>query len=170
MSSRPLPQAAENIRTVARLEQEFLERRTTLERIADAIGAFVGTMAFVSIHLALFAFWVTANLGLIPHVKPFDPFPFLLLGMAVSIEGVLLTTFVLMKQNRMSKRADERNQLNLQIDLLAEREITKMLQMLAAICDRLGLEQHAREDEVTELSQHTAVDELARELREKLPD
>jgi len=83
---------------------------------------------------------------------------------------VLLTTFVLMKQNRMSRRTEHRNQLNLQIDLLAEKEITKILQMLRAMCDHMGLQEQAAEPELKEMSQKTEVDQLARDLREKMPE
>src|SRR5947209_13905249 len=127
-------------------------------------------MTFVLIHSFLFIGWFVINLSVIPWIPAFDPYPFMFLSMFVSIEGVLLTTFVLMKQNRMSKRADARNQLNLQVDLLSEKEVTKILQMLRTVCDHLGLEQQADEPEVRELSQHTAVETLAKELREKIPD
>lgn len=90
--------------------------------------------------------------------------------MSVSLEGVLLTTFVLMKQNRMSKRSEIRNQLNLQIDLLAEREATKMLQMLRAICDHMGLEGESQQPEVKQLAEDTSVDVLAHELKKKMPE
>jgi uncharacterized membrane protein len=96
--AHPLPSAQQNIETVARLEQEFLEERTPVERIGDAIGSFVGTMWFVIIHLAWFLFWFLANAGKIPGVPLFDPYPFVFLSMAVSVEGVLLTTFVLMNR------------------------------------------------------------------------
>jgi hypothetical protein len=89
-----------------RLEQEFLEREDPVEWIGDAIGSFVGTLWFIIIHLAWFLFWFLANAGKIPGVPLFDPYPFVFLSMAVSVEGVLLTTFVSMRQNRMAKRAD----------------------------------------------------------------
>ncbi len=165
-----MPTALENIETVARLEQEFLERRTLIDRVGDAVGAFVGTMTFVVLHVVIFFVWIAVNLRLIPGIPAFDPYPFLLLGMVVSIEGVLLTTFVLMKQSRMSLRADRRNQLNLQIDMLSEREITKMLQMLTQMCAQMGLQETAYDQEVRELSENTAVDMLADELNKKIPD
>src|SRR4051794_2595601 len=138
MRKHPLPSAQHNIETVARLEQEALEQRTLVERIGDAIGSFVGTMTFVLIHMAWFTFWFLANAGKIPGIRPFDPYPFIFLSMAVSVEGVLLTTFVLMKQNRMAKRADLRNQLNLQVDLLSEKEVTKILQLVRSMADHMG--------------------------------
>ena len=170
MRPRPLPTAIENIETIAKFEEECLNERSRFERIADAIGAFVGTIAFVVLHVVLFTFWILINTRLIPGLPALDPYPFLFLSMAVSLEGVLLTTFVLMKQNRMSKRSETRNHLNLQIDLLAEREATKMLQMLRAICDHIGLEHEAQHPEIKQLAQDTAVDVLAQELRKKMPD
>lgn len=168
--NRPLPTALENIETIARLEQQFLEERTFVDRVGDTVGSFVGTMTFVLLHATWFITWFAINLKLIPGVPAFDPYPFILLSVAVSCEGVLLTTFVLMKQNRMSKRADQRNQLNLQVDMLSEREITKILQMLTAISARLGLHETASEPEVRQLSQETAVDLLAQELKKQIPD
>jgi uncharacterized membrane protein len=90
--------------------------------------------------------------------------------MIVSLEGVLLSTFVLIKQNRMSKRADQRNHLNLQIDLLAEKEVTKMLQMQTKLCEHLGLADIGEDPEAKELSENTVVDTLAEELKRRLPD
>ena len=170
MRAHPLPSAQKNIETVARLEQQFLEERTLVDRIGDSIGSFVGTMWFVLIHVTWFSFWFVVNSGKMPGIRPFDPYPFIFLSMAVSVEGVLLTTFVLMKQNRMAKRADLRNQLNLQVDLLSEKEVTKILQMLRTMADHMGLQQQAEEPEVRELSQNTAVETLANELRNKIPE
>lgn len=170
MRTQPLSTALQNIDAIARLEQDFLEQRTFMNRVGDAIGAFVGTMTFVVIHVVALFVWIVWNLAPIPDVHPFDPFPFMLLAMVVSIEGVLLTTFVLMKQNRMSKRADQRNQLNLQIDMLSEREVTKILQMLTRVCDHMGLQDVTREPELRQLSQDTSIDLLAQELKKKMPE
>ena len=173
MSQRSLsaPHAAqENINAIARLESEFLERRTHSERAADAIAGFAGSVTFVVLHFVWFAVWITINTGHVPGIKPFDPYPFILLSLAVSCEGVLLSTFVLMKQNRMMLRADQRAHLDLQVNLLAEKEITKMLQMQRQVCEKLGCIEAAEEPETVELSQITAVDDLAHQLEEKLPD
>jgi uncharacterized membrane protein len=80
-----------------------------------------------------------------------------------------LSTFVLIKQNRMSQRADQRAHLDLQINLLSEREVTKILQLQRLICERLQIEDAMRDPETIELSHVTAVDNLARELDEKMP-
>jgi uncharacterized membrane protein len=159
--------SAENITTVAKLEARFLEERTTVERIGDAIGSFAGSMSFVVLHVAAFAFWFVVNTKLLPGIRAFDPYPFILLSMAVSVEAVLLSTFVLMKQNREGKRAEQRQQLTLQIDLLAEQEATKTLQLLRRICDRLGIEEVKQDQTIKLLSEETAVDELADKLKDR---
>jgi uncharacterized membrane protein len=168
MADDDLRPAKANIETVARLEAEFLESRSLKDRIGDAIAGFAGTMTFVLAHVAGLVLWFVINLGKLPIVKPFDPYPFILLALIVSVEGVLLSTFILMKQNRMSRHADHRDHLNLQIDLLAEKEITKMLEMQRRLCEHLGLEA-GNDQEAVEMSKHTAVEDLARELEQKLP-
>lgn len=166
----PIGPAQRNIDAVVRLEQEFLEQRTAADRISDVIVSYAGTMTVFLLHIAAFIAWIVLNSGVVPGVRPWDPFPFILLTMFVSMEGVILALFVLMKQNRMSRRADERDHLHLQINLLAEKEVTKLLQMQQAVCEKLGIALPAQDPEVRELSQNTAVDRLARELKEKLPD
>jgi uncharacterized membrane protein len=161
--------ARENIEAIARLEKQFLDQRTWTERLGDTIAGFVGTMTFILVHLLGFCIWFAVNSGKL-GISPFDPYPYVLLTMVVSMEGVLLATFVLMKQNRMSRRADQRDHLNLQIDLLAEKEITKILQLQRAICRHLGVADGSADREVQELSEHTAVEGLAEELGKKMPD
>jgi uncharacterized membrane protein len=159
------PSAEANINTVVRLEEEALKERTVADRISDAIASFVGSIPFVAMHVAWFGIWVGLNGGL----WKFDPYPFQLLCMLVSLEGVLLSTFVLIKQNRMSQRADHRSHLDLQINLLAEKEVTKILQLQRLICKRLGIDEADTDRDVVELSNLTAVDNLAHELQEKIP-
>jgi uncharacterized membrane protein len=114
-----------------------------------------------------FAVWVTWNTGHIPGLRVVDPFPFILLALVVSCEGVLLSTFVLIKQNNMARAADQRNHLNLQIDILAEQEITRSLQMLQLICAHLEI---PLPDEVKNptLVEETEVADLANQVRQQL--
>lgn len=167
--ARPAHPLAENISTVVDMEERFLLDRNRVERIGDAIASFVGSMSFVVLHLIGFTLWFLVNIRVIPGLPAFDPYPFTLLNMAVSLEAVLLSTFVLMKQNREGKRAEHRQHLTLQIDLLAEREATKSLQLLQQICGHLGIEGAGSDHETRILSENTAVAELAEELRSKLP-
>src|SRR5512141_2585190 len=130
----PFRSTRKNIETVANLEQESLRERSLSERISDAIAGFAGTLAFFVLHILWFVGWALINSGRFGSVRPFDPYPYPFLTMAVSLEAVLVSTSVLIKQNRMSRRAEQRSHLNLQIDLLSERELTKLLQMQRMIC------------------------------------
>jgi uncharacterized membrane protein len=96
--------AVRNVEAIAALEAEAEAGRRLSDRIADGMVAVIGTLLFVLAHLLLFVGWAVVNAGLVPGVPAFDPYPFNLLTMVVSMEGVLLATFVLIKQNRMSAR------------------------------------------------------------------
>src|SRR5436305_8397402 len=104
------PSSAEaNINAIVNLEEKALQERAMADRISDAIASFVGSIPFVAVHVLWFGVWVTINTGLLGSSWKFDPYLFALLCMLVSLEGVLLSTFVLIKQNRMSQRADHRS-------------------------------------------------------------
>jgi uncharacterized membrane protein len=154
-----------NIHTIIELRRQRERSRGLHDRIADAITAFSGSMAFVYIHAAWFGLWVLLNS---PWFGPwrFDPFPYGLLTMIVSLEAIFLSTFVLISQNRLSEVADQRADLDLQINLLAEHEITRVLKLVDAIADHLGLEA-SRDPEVDELKHDVAPDIVLREMEER---
>jgi uncharacterized membrane protein len=114
-----------NIRAIREREAETEERASVQDRIADRITRFTGSMTFVYLHLSVFGFWIVANLGWLPGVPQWDP-TFVVLAMIASVEAIFLSTFVLISQNRMAAAADRRADLNLQITLLIEHELTKM--------------------------------------------
>ena len=163
----------QNIEQIIRLEEQDEKRISPTERIAETIGSFAGTIQFIVLQLAFVIAWILANMGLIGKIQPFDLYPFSLLSMLLSLEAVLMTAFVLVRQNRMSMRADHRSHLDLQINLLSEQEVTKVLQVLQRITRHLGIED-AVDQETEELAQETEVDNLQRDLRatlkEKDPD
>jgi uncharacterized membrane protein len=157
-----------NIHAIAEMQQHLEERRGLVDRLADLIAGFSGSMGFVLVHVVWFAGWFLWNTGVIPGVKRFDPYPFILLAMIVSVEGVLLSTFVLMKQNRMQRRNDARDHVNLQIDLLAEKEVTKSLRLLQTICRKLEISESEMDPELDEMMTTTSVDTLAGDVRTNL--
>jgi uncharacterized membrane protein len=162
------PRAVRNIEEILREEQEALRRRPPSSRLGDAVARLAGTPHFVALHGFAIAAWVVVNTGLIPDIPPFDPFPFGLLGGFFSLEGVLIAAFVLMKQARADARAEERAHLDLQVGLLAEQEVTKVIQMLERISAQLGIEAAVVDDEARELGEITAIGGLAGALHEKL--
>jgi uncharacterized membrane protein len=139
------------------------------ERLAAVITRFTGSMAFVYLHLVLFGSWIVVNLGLLSSIPKFDP-SFVILAMMASVEAIFLSTFVLISQNRMAAAADKRADLDLQINLLAEHEVTKLITMVSAIADHLNIKTNI-EIEIEELKQDVAPEAVLDEIEEeqKLP-
>jgi uncharacterized membrane protein len=143
-----------NIAALERRRRDEEAGATFQDRLAQAIARFSGSMAFVYVHLALYGFWIVANLGFVPGVQPWDE-SFVVLAMMASVEAIFLSTFILINQNRMAAVADKRADLDLQISLLTEHELTKVVAMVDAIADRLGVA-HEAKDEVGELKRDVA--------------
>jgi uncharacterized membrane protein len=148
-----LPQMAQvvkrNIDALVQRRKEEDRKKTTEERIADHITRFTGSMLFVYLHLLLFGLWITWNLGWI-GLKPFDP-SFVVLAMFASVEAIFLSTFVLISQNRMNLQADKRAELDLQVSLLAEHEITRLVTLVTAMAKKMNIDA-AYDEEINELS------------------
>ncbi len=161
---------SENIQAIIGAEQAANRRRSRSESIYEFVGNSIGTLTFVALQLIGVILWVVINAALIPSVRPFDPFPFPILNQVVASEAVLMTAFVLMKQNRMSKLADRRAHLNLQINLLTERETTKIIAILLEIGKRFDIEHDVFDDESRQLSRLLAIETLIETLHSKFPD
>jgi len=140
-----------NIEAIQERRAREAANATVQERVALAITSFTGSMQFVYLHLVLYGGWILANLGIIPGVPRFDP-TLVMLAMAASVEAIFLSTFVLISQNRMAAAADKRADLDLQINLLAEHELTKLAGMVAAMADRLDVG-IAEDEEIDDIRQ-----------------
>jgi len=124
-----------------RAQREREQAQASLgEKIAGRITDFTGSLAFVGLHAVLVTLWLAVNRGWIPGVRPFDP-TFVFLATIASVEALFLSTFVLISQNRIAAVSDKRADLDLQINLLAEYEVTQLLKLTAAIAETLGLEE-----------------------------
>ncbi len=143
-------------------------KRTMQEVVADVITRFSGSMFFIYIHAVWFILWFVLNAGWF-GIQPFDPFPYGLLTMIVSLEAIFLSTFVLISQNRMSQQDQQRAELDLQINLLTERELTRVLVMLDEIQNELGI-QHARDKELEELKKETKPDEVLQQIEKGIEE
>ena len=137
------------------------------ERVADAITRFTGSMRFVYLHVVLFGLWIIVNLGIVPGIPKFDP-SFVILAMVASVEAIFLSTFILISQNRMTAAAEKRAELDLQINLLAEHEVTKLVTMVSAIAARLDVRTEV-DDEVNELKEDVAPETVLDEIEERKP-
>jgi uncharacterized membrane protein len=127
-----------NIAALLARRREEEQQLDWQERLADRITRFAGSMAFVWVHVALVGGWVVINLGLLPVLPAFDP-TFVILAMVASVEAIFLSTFILITQNRMQAQADRRADLNLQISLLAEHEVTRLVSIVSEIGQRMGI-------------------------------
>jgi uncharacterized membrane protein len=157
------PVLQRNIRSLERRRKEEEARATLQERLAQAITDFTGSMRFVYLHLAVFGFWIVANLGWVPGLPAWDP-SFVVLAMIASVEAIFLSTFVLISQNRISAAADRRADLDLQVGLLAEHEITKIAELLAAVAKEMGI-QAASDPELAEVQQDVAPEAVLTEIQ-----
>jgi uncharacterized membrane protein len=159
-----------NIEAIAKMEEEALNRRTPTEHVSEAIVKFIGSTAFLLLQVLLVLAWSAINLNLLPYIRPFDPFPFGILALVISSESVLLTIFVLISQNRMARQAERRAHLDLQVGMLAEQELTAMLQMMQRLCERAGVDVKSTKQQVEGFTETTDVHKLASELEDKLPE
>jgi uncharacterized membrane protein len=160
---------ADNIRAIVETERRAARHATRSERISDVISGFAGSITFVIIHVTGFTAWATWNL-LVSPAWQFDPYPFGLLALIVSGEAVLVSTFVLIAQNRIARQSNARDNLDLQIDLLAEQEMTMVLRMLRQVSDRLGIAPETDDAVRTErLSEPTDVRKVMETIRREEP-
>jgi len=128
------------------------------EHLAGAITRFTGSMLFVYLHLLVYGLWILINLGVFTFIPRFDP-TFVILAMEASVEAIFLSTFILITQNRMMAQADKRADLNLQISLLAEHEVTRLITIVREMAHRMGVEA-AQDPELQELSQDVAPEKV----------
>jgi uncharacterized membrane protein len=152
-----------NIESILKLEKDDDRELSPLGRVSHVVGWFVGTVYFVIFEAAFVLLWFLWNQG---ATRPFDPYPFPLLSAVLALEAVLLTSFVLIRQNSMDLRSERRNHLDLQINLLAEREATKILKALEKIAKRFEIELPI-DAEDRELTEDTPIESIARNLRSK---
>jgi uncharacterized membrane protein len=152
-----------NIETLLKSRKRYEKDKTFTDRLADLITKWSGSMTFVYLHVAFFGLWIAANVGIF-KLSPFDPFPFGLLTTIVSLEAIFLSTFVLVSQNREAAIAERREELDLQIDLLAEHEITRILQLVDAIAQHLKIELEEIPPDLQELKSETSPAEILNEL------
>ena len=151
-----------NIRTIIHLRTKAAHQRGLQNRIADAITSFSGRMVFAYVHIVWFGLWILLNTGRL-GVRVFDPFPYGLLTMVVSLEAIFLSTFVLISQNRLGEETERRADLDLHIGLLTEHELTRVLQMLDIIQDKLGIVDHANSD-LADLEMETKPEDVLAEI------
>ncbi len=156
----------ENVQAIKAWEQATLLGRSNVEQLGDWIAGTAASGPVLVLHVLWFTLWVSVNVGWIPGIRIFDPFPFTFLTMTVSLEAIFLTLFVLASQNRLTRQSDKRSHLDLQIDLLAEREMTAVLQLLQDIARHLNVNTTVTADQLRDLGKKTDVRTLTTKVEE----
>jgi uncharacterized membrane protein len=155
----------ENVQGMRRLEELSIAHRSLSDRVAEGVARFCGSITFVWIHAALFAGWIGWNS--LPGLPHFDPYPFIFLTLCVSLEAIFLASFILISQNYEMRVTERRSQLDLQINLLAEQENTKILQLMERMAKKMGLYEED-DPEIKVLEQATRPETLARQIEEAI--
>lgn len=131
---------------VESLKVQMDKERTLADRFADRMTQIAGNMPFLIFNVLVFAIWILLNANVMPALKPFDPYPFSFLTMAVSLEAIILAIFVLMSENRSAEVEALREEIDLQIDVITEYELTRLIAMVSALMQKLEVESPNQED------------------------
>jgi len=156
----------ENVQAIKRWEKAILLARSKAEQVSDWIVCTADSGPVLVLHVVWFAAWVIMNVDLIRGIRPFDRFPFPFLTMTVSLEAIFLALFVLASQNRLARQADKRSHLDLQVDLLAEREMTAVLQLLQDIASHLEVRTSVTPEQLRDLMKQTDLRRLTDRMDE----
>ena len=150
------------------LAAQHAAQRSMIERIADRLTRIAASTLFLVLHVAWFLAWILSNTGAF-GLRPFDPFPFGLLTMIVSLEAIFLSIFVLMAQSRESAVEELREEVSLQVVLRMEEEVTKTLQLVAGLYARLGY-QVSVDPELREMLGPLDPDTIEKDLIEQIQE
>ena len=154
---------AQNVAAIQQLESAALSHGGRMDALADKVASFAGSALFLGLHVVWFAFWIVVNVS--PGIGHFDPYPFTFLTLVVSLEAIFLSSFILISQNYEMRITERRSQLDLQINLLAEQENTKILQLLDRMAKKMGLYEE-NDPEIQVLEQATRPETLARQIED----
>jgi uncharacterized membrane protein len=146
-----------NVQAIATLERNMLNQQTAIDRVSASITRVTGSASFIAAHAVWFVLWIVLN----TTRYSFDVYPFQLLNLVVALEAVFLTSVVLMTQNRMAQVADRRAHLDLQVNMLAEQELTAMLHMLHGLCTHTGVKVSIQDERVQQLLEETDIHKIA---------
>ena len=166
LAARAGSPAADSIETILEIEKKDREELAPTHRILHALGAFFGTVYFIAFQAVAVAIWIGLNSVASLRSWAIDPFPFPLLATFLSLEAVLLTSCVLIRQNSMDRTSERRDNLELQINLLAEKEATRALDLLHRIGEHLQIPELGDRQSL-ELAQETPVEQIAHDLKER---
>lgn len=147
-----------NVLKITRMEEAEKAKRTNGEKISELIADFCGSMTFVYVHIVWFGGWIILN----SSVFRFDPFPYTFLTLMVSLEAIFLSTFILISQNHETRLAERRNHLDLQVNMLAEQENSKLLELVRLVAKKVGVQ--SEDEEIMTLMEPVEPDKLLKQI------
>lgn len=153
-------------RIIQSFEAKALKRRSPTEKLADWLTKYFGSVGFLATNFIIFVFWVLINIGALPIIPVFDPYPFVLLITTVSLEAIILTVVVLMSQNRETRIGTLRDELQLQVELITEKEISKALKLLNELLRKRGIK--LSDKELEEMLEVIDASYIEKKLEEQL--
>jgi len=159
-------QVIRNVQAITELERKLLDDRQHVSRISELVTKMSSSPAFIAFHVIIFAGWIILNTSRIS----LDPRPFNLLNLALTFEAIILTSIVLIAQRDLRRLGDMRAHLDLQVNILAEQELTAILSLLNQISERLGMDPRNADPKAQQLAKDTDVRTIAKALEKKLDD
>lgn len=142
-------------------------KRTLTEKIADWMTSKFGSNIFLLFNILFFTVWILINTDNIKWINVFDPFPFILLTAIVSLEAIILAIFVLISQNRTAKVDDLREETHLQLNLISQREITKIIKMMALLLEKQGIDL-SQDPELHKMIRPISEEEIEKKLEKEI--
>ena len=167
-TTNPAPaDISQNSKTNRSIKGKAAEKRSFLDILVDRTTALLGSNLFLIVNLLIFMSWIVINTGQIPGIEPFDEFPFSLLTAFVSLEAIILAILVLISQNRAAKVADLREEVQLQVNVLTEEEITSMMSMLVLLLQKNGIP-IPEDQRVQEMLRDTDVRQIEKSMEKEI--
>ena len=170
MEKKLLERLGERRRALSAFRAQAARSQSLAIKIADKLTSGIGSIPFLVFHICLFTGWIAFNLKILSSTTPFDPFPFGLLTLIMTLEQSLLTIFIIMSQNRASETADLRNEMDLQINILAEEEISKVIHMLRLIGEKLDITEILNDHEAQVMESPINHVELEKQMQQEIEE
>lgn len=158
----------DQILTGESLRSKLEFEKTLPEVFIKYLVGYFGTLAFLNLNIVFIALWVLINTGRFPVLPIFDPYPFNLLMIVVALFAIMLSIIVLISQNRQGRIEEIRQQVDLEINVRTEQEVTKILELLDSLHIELGIKK--KDNELEEMKEKLDLEVIKEEIEEVLED
>ena len=156
-----------NVAIIAQMEKAAENVRTRGDRVADRVAAWVGSWTFIIAQTVILLLWIVLNV--VAWMRHWDPYPFILLNLALSFQSAYAAPILMISQNRQARQSERRNHLDLQINMLAEQETTEILRLLRLLCEHTGVRLDKLDSERA-LEEETRHAEIVRQIQGEIEE